>query len=81
MSETQLKQLATMTLMNSSILAKMSDSLLDVYEKLVPFLNDQRHANSLLHSIEQMQAMTRTLSQSLPRCAEEFGVDWRPSGS
>jgi len=70
-----------MTLMNSSILAKMSDSLLAVCEKLVPFLNDQQHAIGLLHSVEQMQAMTKTLSESLPRCAEEFGLDWRPSGS
>lgn len=79
MNDEQLKKLARITLLNTRLLADLTDRLHAVYEQILPALEETQHSTLLLHKIEQLQAATNELSSSLPQSADELGISLPPA--
>lgn len=75
MTDLQLKQLASMTLVNARIIAALGSGYASLIEQLLPLLPHRERALALLSDLEQLQALAADLAPDLERAKKELGLE------
>jgi hypothetical protein len=75
MTEEQQKQIAQVTILNSSIIASHFRLCGEMMELMLPVVPDKERAQILLSELHRLQDMLNDLQPSLDAAKQDFGLD------
>jgi hypothetical protein len=75
MTDEQLKNIASMTLLNSSIISRLASGYASLIEKVLPLLPEKEQAAALKSDLEQVHSLVANLQASLKKAGKELGLE------